>query len=332
MPRSNLKEFIFGGKTFCCCLPVRFGLIAMTFLGILFGGLLSIVCWFEVSNAPPEMEGTTKAALVVAGLVQTVLLLASMLGFIGAIVRKQSFVQTYAYILYGHFLLNVAVAIFLLVMITRASSNAVTKACEETVKDSGGQDQCTGLIRVVRQIIIAVSLVVLLIELYGAIIAARYLNQIQGEKRTARSVRESRIRESQAFEIQEMNKRRSQRPTSTTDFTRDYDPYEETGVQHNRHSTSGSSLHGYQSVALADEHEGYGGGSWTHEDVASVEKARLRSLEEGDNGELPNPFLSNSESKHDDKAKHALTSTTASTESDTLPRYSLSDPSKAQGH
>jgi hypothetical protein len=43
--------YIFQRPRFCCCLAVRMGVIIMSFLGILLSGLLSIVCWFEVSRA-----------------------------------------------------------------------------------------------------------------------------------------------------------------------------------------------------------------------------------------------------------------------------------------
>jgi hypothetical protein len=50
----SLKEFILGGKTFCCCLPVRLGVIAMSFLGILVSGILTVVIWFVISSAYAE--------------------------------------------------------------------------------------------------------------------------------------------------------------------------------------------------------------------------------------------------------------------------------------
>ncbi|KAF9268934.1 hypothetical protein L218DRAFT_970178 [Marasmius fiardii PR-910] len=302
MPRIYLKEIIFGGKTFCCCLPVRFGLISMSFLGILFGGILSLVCWFEVANAAiAEMEGPTKAAFIVGGLVETILFVASMLGFIGAIVRKQSFVQTYAYILYVHFVLNLVVAIYLLVMVSKVSSVAIAKACQQTVKDAGAQEQCAGLFKNIRAVIIVVACIVLFVELYGAIIAARYVNQIQREKRGARA---SRIQAAEDFEIQ-MSNRNSQMPRRSSqppDFSQDFNPYEAMDVHDERNATAGAS-HDYQSVPLHDENEGHGGGSWTHEQLA--DKARLRRLNVADgDGELPNPFLGRDEIVHDDKSAH----------------------------
>jgi hypothetical protein len=43
--------FIFQRPRFCCCLPVRICVITMSLLGILLSGMLSVVCWFEVSRA-----------------------------------------------------------------------------------------------------------------------------------------------------------------------------------------------------------------------------------------------------------------------------------------
>ena len=46
----SLKEFIFGGTTFCCCFPVRFGVIAMALMSMFIAGALAIVSWFEVAS------------------------------------------------------------------------------------------------------------------------------------------------------------------------------------------------------------------------------------------------------------------------------------------
>ena len=43
--------YIFQRPRFCCCLPVRMFFIILSFLGIILSGLLSIICWFEVSRA-----------------------------------------------------------------------------------------------------------------------------------------------------------------------------------------------------------------------------------------------------------------------------------------
>lgn len=47
----SIKEWIFGGKTFCFCLPTRLGAIFLSFLTLLLAGILSVVLWFEVTSS-----------------------------------------------------------------------------------------------------------------------------------------------------------------------------------------------------------------------------------------------------------------------------------------
>ena len=46
----GLKEFIFGGRHFCCCIPTRFGVVTGSLLQFLVAGALAIILWFEVSS------------------------------------------------------------------------------------------------------------------------------------------------------------------------------------------------------------------------------------------------------------------------------------------
>ncbi|KAF7315608.1 DUF1746 domain-containing protein [Mycena indigotica] len=188
----SFRELFFGGTTFCCCLRVRLGVMIMSVLGMLFAGILSILLWFEVSTAL-NLTSKEKAALVIAGLVETLLFVASMLGFVGAVVRKQLFVQIYAYFIYVHFVLNLGVAAFLLYTLVHVSTTDQNKACQLAIQNADAQNQCTNLFRVGLGVYGAVAAGVLLAEMYGAIIVARYVNQIQREKRNTRASRISRM-------------------------------------------------------------------------------------------------------------------------------------------
>lgn len=44
------KEFLFGGRHFCCCIPTRFGVVAGSLVQFLVAGALAIILWFEVSS------------------------------------------------------------------------------------------------------------------------------------------------------------------------------------------------------------------------------------------------------------------------------------------
>jgi len=186
----SYRELFFGGTKFCCCLPVRIGVIIMTVLGILFAGLLSILLWFEVATTT-DMSSNERAIFIVAGLVETLLLVASILGFVGAVVRKQLFVQIYAYFIYVHFILNLGVAIYLLYFLVHTATTDQVKACQDAVHNTAAQNQCTGLLKVGLGVYGAVASIVLLTEMYGALIVARYVNQVQREKRNIRASRMS---------------------------------------------------------------------------------------------------------------------------------------------
>ncbi|KAF8910397.1 hypothetical protein CPB85DRAFT_1190089, partial [Mucidula mucida] len=178
----SFRELFFGGRTFCCCLPVRSGVIIMTSLGMLLSGILSIVLWYEVASTP-DMSPGERAAFVVSGLLETFLLIASILGFIGAVVRKQVFVQIYTYFIYVHFVFNVAIAGYLLWQVTHLTSEAADKACQDTISNAQAQDQCIGFLKIARGVYYVIATLVLLIELYGAVVTTRYLNQLKSEKR-----------------------------------------------------------------------------------------------------------------------------------------------------
>jgi len=186
----SYRELFFGGTTFCCCLRVRLGVIIMTVLGMLLAGLLAILLWFEVATAT-DMSSKEHSLFILAGLVETLLFVASILGFVGAVVRKQLFVQIYAYFIYFHFLLNLGVAAYLLWFLVHVSTTDQVKACQLAIQNTTAQQQCTGLLKIGLGVYGGVAGVVLLTELYGAIIVARYVNQVQREKRNIRASRMS---------------------------------------------------------------------------------------------------------------------------------------------
>ncbi|KJA14133.1 hypothetical protein HYPSUDRAFT_49424 [Hypholoma sublateritium FD-334 SS-4] len=163
MPFSYRRLF-FGGTTFCCCLPVRLGVIVMSSLGCLVAGVLMVLLWFELATTL-YMTTQERIAFVLAAITATVLFAASILGLVGAIVRKQLFIQTYTYILYVNFALNLAIAAYFTYEVTRATSNAENLACLDAIQDPQTQGQCSGLLNFAKAVYLVVTGFVLLTEL-----------------------------------------------------------------------------------------------------------------------------------------------------------------------
>ncbi|KAI0085135.1 hypothetical protein BDY19DRAFT_967303 [Irpex rosettiformis] len=182
----STKEFFVGGRRFCCCIPTRIGVIIGSFLTFLVSGALAIILWFEVSTEHDmSFSSQERTYVILGGLLETFLCLVSVLGFIGAIVRKQLFVSIFAYFLLVHFLLNLGFGIYLLVVVNHTANVDVSVACHKAIKDPGAQQDCSKLLNGFRGALDGIIIFVLLIELYGLLIVTRYMRQLRGEKRAA---------------------------------------------------------------------------------------------------------------------------------------------------
>ncbi|KAI0300984.1 hypothetical protein B0F90DRAFT_1574850, partial [Multifurca ochricompacta] len=178
---------IFQRPRFCCCLPVRACVIIMSLLGLLLSGILSIILWFEVASAYSFTLFPTRLRAFIGGaIIETLFFLISALGLIGGIVRKQTFVTAYAIGLYIHFVINLSVAGYLLFAILHATRSDTVTLCQHALKNSQTQDQCETLFDTIRGVYAGLASIILIIELYGAIVATRYVYQVRGEKREAR--------------------------------------------------------------------------------------------------------------------------------------------------
>jgi len=183
----SYRDYFFGGTTFCFCIPVRGGVIALASVGLLLTGTLSIAFWFEVSNV--SLSSGQKAAFIIAALVETALFFATILGFAGAIVRMLKLVQTFAYFLYVHLVLSIAVAFYLAYAVTHFTSVATLALCQQVVQNEQAKAQCDEFLNIAAWVYIVGSVLVVIGEIYGAIVVTRYVNQLKkaGTDRTTNS-------------------------------------------------------------------------------------------------------------------------------------------------
>ncbi|KAG2750263.1 hypothetical protein P692DRAFT_20832044 [Suillus brevipes Sb2] len=184
----NLKNYLLYSPYFCCCIPVRIGFVLLTCLSFLFSGVLSVLVWFELSHSY-SLSSKEKSSFWVVGIVETILLAVSIIGFIGAVARKQRFVRIYAYFVYIHLLLNVIVGIYFLLTIRQSNRQQIVDECYAVLTNNPSQSNCQSLMNVSTYVFIAVVSFVLLLELYGALIATRYLNTLTKQKKVEHSRR-----------------------------------------------------------------------------------------------------------------------------------------------
>lgn len=174
------------------------GVIVMSALGMLIGGGLSIAAWFVVSSKyRPEtihnfltdmcisciklggrgarvFHHSWSGGDIAIPIIDTWVredgcthwsTTEHEFSFVGAVARKQSFVQAYAYFVYAHFVLNLVVAIYFLWVVTHFSQTAARFACQESISTSEAEDQCISLVKVLKAAYFILSILVIMVEM-----------------------------------------------------------------------------------------------------------------------------------------------------------------------
>ena len=202
--------YIFRRPRFCCCLPVRVCVIIMSVLGILLAGVLSVVCWFEVSRTYYETLPLNGAGLInprwgpaykqtARGLYRrcnrrnaflphlnrrvcpglhphndrTLTVSYVVRSLIGSIVRKLTFVTAYTIGLYIHFFINLIVAAYLFYVILHATHADTVNLCQHALKNAQSQGQCESLFSTIRGVYAALASFVLIVELCECTVSYR---------------------------------------------------------------------------------------------------------------------------------------------------------------
>ncbi|KAH9985981.1 hypothetical protein BJV74DRAFT_546556 [Russula compacta] len=191
MGSRGIVYFIFRRPRFCCCLPVRVCVIIMSLLAIFLSGILSLVLWFEVSRGD-ALTSKERGSFIGGAIVETLFFLISVVGLIGAIVRKLTFVTPYAIGLYIHFLVNFSVAMYLLFAILHSTRTDTVVLCQHVLSNAQSQGQCDSIFGAIRGVYAVLASLILVVELYCAIVATRYVYQLRREKRHARMPRHKR--------------------------------------------------------------------------------------------------------------------------------------------
>ncbi|KAG6330813.1 hypothetical protein ID866_8277 [Astraeus odoratus] len=164
MNLNGLKTRILYANSFCCCIPVRIGFILLTVVTFLAAGAISVLIWFEVSHSY-QLSTSERVAFILTGITESILFLLSIIGFVGVVARKQSFVMSYAYFLYIHTTLNVIVGVYFLVTIRKSNRQQLVDYCARFFTDTSTEAICVRLMNVSTYVFIAVVAILLLLEL-----------------------------------------------------------------------------------------------------------------------------------------------------------------------
>jgi len=148
----------------------------MSFLGLA-GGVL--VTAGSVIKAEDSVQSRT--ALVVAAAAYGLLSVFSLFGFVGAIIENRRCIVAFFFMHVLATLITVAAGIFTLVLVFEHTDGEVSN-CQLNAPNQAVANECPASINVAKWILLSFFAVSWLITVYGAIIIARYKDQLNEEE------------------------------------------------------------------------------------------------------------------------------------------------------
>ncbi|KAI0929371.1 hypothetical protein AcV7_005246 [Taiwanofungus camphoratus] len=167
-------------RKFCCCLPVRFGVLCSAILGIAYGLAFTILGWLEVHrHATGKLGLTTEetVALVIFSLAYTFMFLLNIMGFIGAIGKIHSFVKGYAISLTVNTIITMAIGIYWCWKLFHTDKHA----CHTNEADTADKVEhwvCQKGFDAIRIVFVIILVIVWLFQIAGCAIVYDYVSQL----------------------------------------------------------------------------------------------------------------------------------------------------------
>ncbi|KIK67035.1 hypothetical protein GYMLUDRAFT_847490 [Collybiopsis luxurians FD-317 M1] len=165
--------------TFCCCIPVRFGVFVISILGMGLGGLLAVAGLIQLKNIG-DVPMSEKWPYIVQVVVYGLYAIISVTAFFGATCRNLSTIKSYAVVLAIHLVFSIASGGFSLYHYFKDSPHVVAD-CINGSMDQIKIEACKQGEDVVKGVMVGVFIFVWLMELWGVFIVREYGYQLEEE-------------------------------------------------------------------------------------------------------------------------------------------------------
>jgi len=170
-------------RKFCCCLPVRLGVLILS-LGIsLLGGLVAVVGWIDVKNLRdnPLPKGD-EISLYIHAAMFSILCLVGAFGFIGAIGKQRGLVSIFGTMLALHLVFSVATGIYTLYTLFKRNTDDALANCIINSTDPNPSESCHRGLKILKIVAVVAYCVSWLVELYACLVITSYVKQLREEE------------------------------------------------------------------------------------------------------------------------------------------------------
>ncbi|KAF7321503.1 hypothetical protein MKEN_00671100 [Mycena kentingensis (nom. inval.)] len=169
-------------RKFCCCIPVRAGVVLISILGLVGAVLIAAAGIIEVSRTKGN-----KLAYILQIIVYSISALLCFLGLVGAILKRRMLIRAYFGLLAVHLLISIGAGIFALVRLWQDTPVDVD-ACNEQYPDDQtvGLEACKRGFTVIKSVVVATFVLVWIIMMWACVIVGDYSKQLGDEANMVR--------------------------------------------------------------------------------------------------------------------------------------------------
>jgi len=185
-------------RTFCCCLPVRFGVFALSLLAMVGGSFVAVMAFKQIHNLKehPLPKGEV-LALWIHGLMFIFLAFLAIFGFIGALTKSRSKIATFAIAVAIHLGFSVASGIFTIISVFRQGAEEQIKQCMAAgveTSTSAASDTAAGAasgvteaacksgVSIMKAVMVIIYVITWGVQLYCYFVVERYADQLAEEE------------------------------------------------------------------------------------------------------------------------------------------------------
>jgi len=171
-------------RTFCCCIPVRFGVFILSLLGVVGGAIICAAGWVQVYQLQFHDSNTadTIAIWLHASLFSLMTLL-SLFGFVGCLARSRNSVNAYSWGLLTFIFMSIFSGAFTLwALFNKPYTQKEYLDCLNGATDDTSQAICGNGGSIFKGIAVAIYIVVWLLMIYAYVIVDNYVDQLDEEE------------------------------------------------------------------------------------------------------------------------------------------------------
>jgi hypothetical protein len=166
------------GAKFCFCLPVRLGVLILSFFQFLLSAAVAALCWFVVLQKSDQISHKLRIGFLILGCVQTIGALIALGGFLGAILQRQRGVKLFSQMLNLNFGIQLVTSIISLVAYFTESRSEFIKNCVNGSTDPTIIDSCNQTAGISKPALVVSVVLSLAVQFWFCWIVAAYASQL----------------------------------------------------------------------------------------------------------------------------------------------------------